>query len=185
MSNPLTDPKTGRFLPGDGSKRCACGDDITGSTRTRCKPCHAAYMREFRKTGKPAAAEKRRYAEKSEHILTLQRAWNDRNREHVKAQERARYAANPVPKRLRARREVVKTLGPNDLEYGRILLSDPCSYCGGPGGVLDHITPVVAGGTNDWHNLTSSCRTCNSRKSKRSLLTFLLKIGGDPKSQTR
>lgn len=43
-----------------------------------------------------------------------------------------------------------------------------CQYCGKqpPEATLecDHIDPVVAGGTNDMANLTTSCRECNSGK---------------------
>lgn len=48
-----------------------------------------------------------------------------------------------------------------------------CQYCGGhpPDVVLhvDHIKPVVEGGTNDEHNLVTSCGPCNLGKGARSL----------------
>jgi len=59
-------------------------------------------------------------------------------------------------------------------QYIAILQNDSCSYCGSTGGTIDHITPVVSGGTNDWDNLTAACKSCNSRKHDRTLLTFLL-----------
>lgn len=34
--------------------------------------------------------------------------------------------------------------------------------------VIDHIVPVVAGGTNDETNLTTACRDCNARKGPKS-----------------
>ena len=54
-----------------------------------------------------------------------------------------------------------------------IMRRDPCSYCGGPGGEVDHITPVTKGGPNEWDNWAGACRSCNARKRERSLLTFL------------
>lgn len=59
-------------------------------------------------------------------------------------------------------------------DYERILVQDPCSYCGQATTTIDHITPVVALGDSHWSNLTAACRSCNSRKSSRSLLDFLL-----------
>lgn len=59
------------------------------------------------------------------------------------------------------------------LEYMAILAADPCSYCGWPGGEIDHITPITAGGDGEWTNLTAACRRCNARKNDRSLMSFL------------
>ena len=59
-------------------------------------------------------------------------------------------------------------------EYAEVLFGDPCSYCGGSAGEIDHIHPIARGGTGEVMNLTSSCRTCNARKYTKSLLHFLL-----------
>ena len=58
--------------------------------------------------------------------------------------------------------------------YAGAIATDPCSYCGGPSGTLDHITPKKHGGTDDWSNQTSACFSCNARKQARPLLPFLL-----------
>jgi 5-methylcytosine-specific restriction endonuclease McrA len=58
--------------------------------------------------------------------------------------------------------------------HRRVLLGDPCSYCGGPGGTIDHIVPRCQGGENFYENMTSACARCNGRKSDKPLLTFLL-----------
>lgn len=48
-----------------------------------------------------------------------------------------------------------------------------CQYCGAkpPDVVLeiDHITPVVEGGTNDQMNLVTSCEACNRGKGKKQI----------------
>lgn len=52
-----------------------------------------------------------------------------------------------------------------------------CSYCLKRGGNLtvDHVVPLVHGGSNDPDtNLVTCCKSCNSSKNRRDLLSFLL-----------
>lgn len=58
-------------------------------------------------------------------------------------------------------------------EYIALLLNDPCSYCGGQAGTVDHIVPVSKGGTSEWDNLTAACLSCNSSKHTSDLLGYL------------
>lgn len=51
---------------------------------------------------------------------------------------------------------------------------DPCVYCGGHAGTIDHVVPKSAGGTGQIHNIAPACRNCNSSKGATSLLRFLL-----------
>jgi hypothetical protein len=53
-------------------------------------------------------------------------------------------------------------------------LSDPCAYCGGQSETHDHITAFGEGGVNTWHNLAAACKSCNTRKGRRSVLAFLV-----------
>lgn len=46
------------------------------------------------------------------------------------------------------------------LFYGK-----PCVSCGKPANSIDHIIPLVKGGTNDMSNLQPMCQSCNSKKS--------------------
>lgn len=56
---------------------------------------------------------------------------------------------------------------PNDLRW-QIYARDKftCRYCGESGVplALDHLIPVLRGGTNEQDNLVTSCQSCNSRK---------------------
>jgi hypothetical protein len=49
-----------------------------------------------------------------------------------------------------------------------------CSYCGQIGGILecDHITPISKGGSNDFENLTTSCRKCTRQKKDKTVEEF-------------
>lgn len=116
------------------------------------------------------------------------------NREKWRADSRRRYRADPglfkaqianwcarSPEKVRAniraknhRRRGV-ALNPEAAAYTRILVRDPCSYCGRRFAriEIDHIQPVSKGGSGEWTNLTAACRRCNNRKSARSLLEFI------------
>lgn len=61
------------------------------------------------------------------------------------------------------------------IHYYRALREDPCSYCGGKGGTVDHIIPQSLGGIDGRENMTGACENCNTRKDSIDLLGFLLK----------
>jgi 5-methylcytosine-specific restriction endonuclease McrA len=84
----------------------------------------------------------------------------------------ARYCSAACRKgALRERQETARGWVGLDDGYTTALRSDPCSYCGGPGGGADHIIPLAAGGADDLENLTGACSKCNSSKRDRSLLS--------------
>ncbi len=60
------------------------------------------------------------------------------------------------------------------MDYLPIIRRDPCVYCGKPSKAVDHIVPVLHGGTGDWNNLAPVCTACNSQKHTKSLLVHLL-----------
>lgn len=123
------------------------------------------------------------------------RQWNLRNPERVKAMGRQRYldqmATDPDRRRAQRlawtktsqgrlynrvatyRRRNARGITKESREYVSVLLSDPCSYCNGPGGEVDHITPLSKSGTGGLDNLTAACRSCNARKNDQDLLAFL------------
>lgn len=49
-----------------------------------------------------------------------------------------------------------------------------CVYCGTTERLsLDHVEPVIAGGTDDMENLVTACQPCNSSKGARPLAEWL------------
>lgn len=64
--------------------------------------------------------------------------------------------------------------------WKRIIRRDPCSFCGAPGGTLDHITPqkLRLPHTHDWTNYAGACECCNGKKANQPLLQFLGKRRG-------
>lgn len=59
-------------------------------------------------------------------------------------------------------------------DYIAVIRTDPCMYCGAPSGAIDHIQPVVNGGSDRWDNLAPVCKRCNSVKRDKSVLVMLL-----------
>lgn len=48
----------------------------------------------------------------------------------------------------------------------------PCAFCGAPADTIDHVLPLVRGGTNYEGNLAPACRRCNSSKSGKTVIEW-------------
>lgn len=48
----------------------------------------------------------------------------------------------------------------------------PCEYCGARADTVDHVIPLVRGGTNYEGNLVPACRRCNSSKSGKTIIEW-------------
>ncbi len=66
-----------------------------------------------------------------------------------------------------------KTIG-SAPSWRAVIRRDPCGYCGGPGGTIDHVIARAAGGPDDSRNTAGACRACNTAKADRPLLVFLV-----------
>ena len=104
--------------------------------------------------------------------------YRERHPERVREQNR-RWAKTMDPKTRRRwnqhnvwRRRGV-ALDDQAREYVTVLREDPCVYCGGTAGHIDHIVAVHEGGDSGWPNLTSACCSCNGQKGAKTLLAFL------------
>jgi 5-methylcytosine-specific restriction endonuclease McrA len=126
---------------------------------------------------KAARAPFLRSRQTAEQTRARRQTWKAKNREKLRAQERARYRRNRAKARAKERRRRdFRTIGrdPECQDYAAHLRYDPCSYCGGTAGALDHIVPVVTGGGDNWENVTAACTVCNSRKGAQLLLLAML-----------
>ena len=64
------------------------------------------------------------------------------------------------------------TLAERQAKFAR--LGNVCFYCGVAQELtIDHDIPLVRGGTDDIANILPACRSCNSRKNKRTATEFL------------
>lgn len=64
-------------------------------------------------------------------------------------------------------------LRPERRLWRSVIKDDPCGYCGGVGGTVDHIVAKTRGGWDTWENFSGACRSCNYNKGTMSLLQFL------------
>lgn len=167
----------------DFHKNSACKDGL----HTKCKRCKlakgAAWMarngehrKEYRRRTRVHRSEyaQRWYASNPEY-----RAQYYQENKEASYERRYRWIkANPEKHRAlsQKRRAVLKFA--SDLgaiaEYMQLISADPCVYCGAPSQSTDHIAPLVHGGSPDWENLAPACRSCNSGKGAKDVLTFML-----------
>lgn len=140
-----------------------------GGCCKRTAACWAAYMREWtaRNVIRVNAERRARYQERRGEIRPLA---NERNRRYSRTEKgRLRALAAGHARRALLREDVAP-----DPYWLAVLRKDPCSYCGGFGGEIDHIVPLKRGGTNADDNLAAACRSCNARKAARPLWRYLL-----------
>jgi 5-methylcytosine-specific restriction endonuclease McrA len=126
---------------------------------------------------KLAADKAAYYRANKEARAEYARKYRQANKVKVQAQQREWYATERGKlgkAAVEAKRRGVPYTD-DALEYLQIIKADPCSYCGGPGGTVDHIDPISTGGSGDWDNLAGACKPCNSAKGTRSLLAFLMR----------
>lgn len=92
------------------------------------------------------------------------------------------YAENPETFRLRNQARVLMEkeasgqFTDQDIQAIRRELKDRCNYCGIPlhgEGQIDHITPLIRGGSNDPENLTLACDRCNKEKHGKTLHEYI------------
>ena len=131
--------------------------------RSDCAVCHReSQLRRYQADPEASKAAAGRWQrENRERRREYMRQYRDRRRDYFRTYFREYARAHRTPRAER-------------YEWG-YLLTDPCSYCGGPAGEVDHIQPRSRGGSEGWDNLTAACRACNARKHAMPLLAFLLK----------
>ena len=139
-------------------------DETRRPGRADCAICHRLDQSIRNKLDIEAARTRARNYARGHHEEARARSqkWRAANVEYVRSTAR----------RIQRERKAGRT--PEGKEYVDILRADPCCYCGISGGHIDHIVPLSKAGPNAWDNLTSACKSCNSRKRDKSLLMFLL-----------
>ena len=126
--------------------------------RGKCKMCVAEHSRNYRLTHR-------------EHKVEYDRLWRvSRRKEEVERVRRYR-AANPECRRAEHHRRRARERGaegsfsPADIERQRKAQKHRCYYCGEKSKLtIEHLVPLVRGGTNWPDNIVLACLSCNCRK---------------------
>lgn len=132
-------------------------------------------------------AGRRWYLENRERRKQTADAWRKRNAERVNEKVRAWQAQNRAkvreiqrnwaarhPDKLadkRARRQLaLADADPVVVGHIAFLYTQPCGYCGATENItIDHVVPLVRGGTHTVENLVAACGWCNSSKGGKLL----------------
>jgi 5-methylcytosine-specific restriction endonuclease McrA len=127
------------------------------------------------------AQDRALYWANPEKFLTKDRVYYHENREKSISRVRRWQKCNPDKVKIYSqlayhRRHAHGGINFDDIRY--LIESQPlCPYCNDllteDNRSIDHIVPVVKGGTNDLYNLTLCCKPCNSSKNKKTLLYWL------------
>lgn len=164
--------KCGETKPLDGFSKDRRAKD---GVQSKCKTCNKAYREanaekiaatkkkwEQANPEKGRAAQAKYYQKNPKRRAVIQRRWNDANRDKVNAtasRRRTRKAGNGVYLIL-------------DKEIRRLYAS-PCVACGATENIqLDHIIPVIKGGTTSIGNSQPLCKSCNSSKCDKLMIEW-------------
>lgn len=173
-------------------KNKSCTDGTEGTclecarTLQKSNPKYAEQHRESARKWEIAHREQRRqiernrYAKNSPEITETKKKWRQDNPEKVKEIRKRTYENNKEKSFIRAhkRRTLIGNATAEDIKelkssYGF------CVYCNKKVKLeIDHIKPITLGGTNDVENLVPVCRSCNSSKRNKTLLSWLYWILG-------
>jgi hypothetical protein len=143
------------------------------------------------------AAGKDWAARNSEKSAEIKHAYYERNKEKIKAstnkwkasnREAARASAAKTSRKWRrenpdmvitqkkaylARKRAAGKLLPETIREVFKAFDQCCAYCGDPKKLtLDHLHPIIRGGTNDQFNLVAACWSCNSSKQDKHWMTW-------------
>lgn len=117
--------------------------------------------------------------------------WAKENPERAKARVRSWFAENPERvkalsakgriKRDHRKRAALGSFSPQDVKDCLVLQGSRCFYCLAPlygrKYHVEHMTPLVRGGSNCPDNIVCACADCNLRKHTKTAAEFIL--GGD------
>lgn len=169
--NPGYDKREGRLY----TKCSGCGVEIPPSTGHRCDECNNKQQKLLRAKipDRIREVDRQRYERDKEKRLAY---WQS-TRPQQAARQRERYQANPEYYKAKEHNYRTRKKGNGGVVTAselRALVEScggRCAHCGivtsGRNQTIDHIHPVVLGGSSSIDNLQVLCRSCNSRKGAR------------------
>jgi 5-methylcytosine-specific restriction endonuclease McrA len=140
------------------------------AARRRENPAHAA------------AILARSYLANRPQRLAAAKAWRDANKPAVSARNAAWRKANPLSNRVKAARYRARQAAASgsytsaDVEIAIARQDGECVYCGRiiiEAYHVDHVIPLIAGGSNAASNIQVTCETCNCQKGRKTHEQYL------------
>jgi 5-methylcytosine-specific restriction endonuclease McrA len=131
---------------------------------------------------KQSASHKIWYIKNRERAIGLNKIWKENNKAHLAVSKKKWSYENPEKNRIyrhtrRARmRNSEGTHTAQDIKDMHKAQGGCCIYCGvdvGEDYHVDHIVPLVKGGSNGKENLQITCPTCNLKKGQKDHAEFL------------
>lgn len=126
---------------------------------------------------------RKRYKQNIEYELHMKHLWDERNREYVREYNRNWRKNNPdkvkIQKKIRFAREKNALSWPTTAELVELYehQNGHCGHCGITITIdeshLEHMTPLVRGGTNDLDNLCYACQDCNLSKGSKTVAEWI------------
>lgn len=125
-------------------------------------------------------AVNRLYYKNNKHdIIKRTKEWYQENRERILQRAKEYQKINPeIPLRNNHKRRARIAGNGGSYEIEELTakfneLGNVCYYCGIPGKmVIEHMTPISRGGTNNIDNIVPACSSCNSRKHSKTAAEF-------------
>lgn len=122
---------------------------------------------------------RRSYNKNKESVLARSKEWRRNNLEKTKESHKKWRDSEKGKVTLEVEWHTRRTLGKLDCEMVKSIIEETngmCPYCGNKieKGSLDHVIPVIKGGTNTKENLVWCCLTCNLSKGSKDLEAWLL-----------
>lgn len=184
-------PDSNSTLPVRVCAKCGNSDF---NTSKRCRPCERAYYLAHSAVIKQSSAEWKknnpervlasRAKSKSKNMVSDRarlKAWTAANPEKTRAANAVYRAANRDAYKVyehnrRGRKEAGGNISPDLVPRLFKLQRGKCACCGTPLGVdyhMDHILPLVLGGSNTDNNIQLLRRLCNLKKNAKHPVDFM------------
>ncbi len=141
--------------------------------RPACKNCHNALCREYTTTHlAKRVATNRRWRET---YPERHRAWLRKNRLKLNADNNAWWAAHPVERSIKYQRHRTARTAEDSFTISQwrslcTAANHRCLACGKKRKLtIDHIVPIIEGGSNRIENIQPLCKPCNSSKGSKTI----------------
>jgi 5-methylcytosine-specific restriction endonuclease McrA len=168
---------------------CAAATIESVKTCTKCgatKPIAAFWSDRTRADGKFPQCRDCHKGRVFDAVANKQRsaAWRAANPERSRANVAAWKRRNPDRVRILVYRRIAAKLAapgaayttPEKIAARMALYGERCYYCSGPFEHVEHRIPLTRGGAHLPANMVPSCKSCNSRKHRRTEREFRLRL---------